>query len=103
LVFPSAGLSPDSSFSPAHELRARGRPVFISLFVLVGSEVFMGFALDFADSFFSVSAQLLVGSKFFSLGHSISHVFFAGVFTCFSLLFFMPLVLSAQELIFLLN
>jgi hypothetical protein len=47
----------------------------------------MGFALDFADSFFSVSAQLLVGSKFFSLGHYLAcffcrclHLFFPAVF-----------------------
>jgi hypothetical protein len=72
LVFPSAGLSPvpaspDSSFSPAHELSARAVAGYH--FALCSrSEVFMGFDLDFLDSFFSVLAQLqsLVSSMFFS-------------------------------------
>jgi hypothetical protein len=62
LVFPSAGLSPvsaspDSSLSPAHELRARAATGF-HFGLRSGYEVFVGFDLDFSDSFFSVSAQL---------------------------------------------
>jgi hypothetical protein len=62
LVFPSAGLSPvsaspNSSFSPAHELSARAAAGF-HFALHSGSEVFVGFNLDFSDSFFSVSAQL---------------------------------------------
>jgi hypothetical protein len=62
LVFSSAGLSlvsasPDSSLSPAHELRARAASGFHFGFHS-GSAVFVGFNLDFSDSFFSVSAQL---------------------------------------------
>jgi hypothetical protein len=68
LVFPSAALglvsaSLDSSLSPARELRARAATGF-HFGLRFGSKVFMGFNLDFLDSFFSVSA--LVGSKFFS-------------------------------------
>jgi hypothetical protein len=62
LVFPSASLSlvsasPDSSFSPARELSVRAVAGF-HFALRSGSEVFMGFDLDFSDSFFSVSAQL---------------------------------------------
>jgi hypothetical protein len=109
LVSPSAGLSPvsaspDPSFSPARELSARVAAGF-HFTLHPGFEMFVGFSLNFWDSFFSVSAQLqsLVSSSF-SRSDTLSRMFFcAGVFTCFSLLFFMPLVLSAQELVFLLN
>jgi hypothetical protein len=62
LVFPSAGLSPvsaspDSSFSPARELSARAAAGF-HFALRSGSEAFVGFDLNFLDSFFSVSAQL---------------------------------------------
>jgi hypothetical protein len=62
LVFPSASLSPvsaslDSSFSPACELSARAAADF-HFDLHSGSEVFVGFNLDFSDSFFSLSAQL---------------------------------------------
>jgi hypothetical protein len=62
LVFPSAGLSlvsalPDSLFSPARELSTRAAADF-HFTLRSGSEVFVGFNLDFSDSFFSVSAQL---------------------------------------------
>jgi hypothetical protein len=62
LVFPSASLSPisaspDSSLSPARELRARVAAGF-HFGLRFGSEVFVGFDLDFPDSFFSVLAQL---------------------------------------------
>jgi hypothetical protein len=60
--FLSAGLSPvsaspDSSFSPACELSARAAADF-HFDLHSGSEVFVGFNLDFSDSFFSLSAQL---------------------------------------------
>jgi hypothetical protein len=60
LVFPSAGLSPvstspDFTFSLAHELSARVVAGF-HFTLHSGSEVFVGFDLDFLDSFFSVSA-----------------------------------------------
>jgi hypothetical protein len=62
LGFPSAGLSPvsaspDSSFSPARELSTR---VAAGFHFALGSgfEVFVGFDLDFSNSFFSVLAQL---------------------------------------------
>jgi hypothetical protein len=83
LVFPSAGLRPvsslpDSSFSPARELSARAATGF-HFALCSGSEVFMGFTLDFLDSLFSVSAQLqsLVNSKFFSPRSDFSDSFFS--------------------------
>jgi hypothetical protein len=83
LVFPSAGLRPvsslpDSSFSPARELSARAATGF-HFALCSGSEVFMGFTLDFLDSLFSVSAQLqsLVSSKFFSPRSDFSDSFFS--------------------------
>jgi hypothetical protein len=62
------------------------------------------FTLDFSDSFFSVSAQLQSVPSF-SCSDTQSRMFFfvpvsSLVFPC---CFFMPLVLSAQELVFLLN
>jgi hypothetical protein len=62
LVFPSAGLSPvsalpDSSFAPTRELSTRAAVGF-HFALRSRSEVFVGFNLDFLDSFFSVSTQL---------------------------------------------
>jgi hypothetical protein len=62
LVFPSAGFSPvsaspDSSFSPVRELSARVATSF-HFALRSGSEVFVGFNLDFLDSIFLISAQL---------------------------------------------
>jgi hypothetical protein len=98
LVSPSAGLSPvsaspDPSFSPARELSTRVAAGF-HFALRPGFEMFVGFSLNFSDSFFSVSAQLqsLVSSKFFSLGHSISHVFL-----CWCLHLFFPVVFYAAR------
>jgi hypothetical protein len=56
LGFPSAGLSPVSAsrgflFSPAHELSARAAAGF-HFTLHSGSKAFVGFDLDFSDSFF---------------------------------------------------
>jgi hypothetical protein len=52
LVFPSAGLSPVFAMPDSRAVAG------FHFALRSGSEVFMGFDLDFSDSFFSVSAQL---------------------------------------------